>query len=86
MVQQTNRTKTVASGLLIMRHRQKLMIEIGTRVTAHALLGTIGHIRSLQTDTFITCKKTSICWFYNISEINHHTSLSGSRANYARCD
>lgn len=70
VVQQTNRTKTVASGLLIMRHRQKLMIEIGTRVTANALLGTIGHIRSLQTDTFITSKKPAFAGFLTSQKLS----------------
>ena len=56
MIQQSDRAKTIASGLQIMRHRQKLTIEIGTRATAHPFLGAINHIRSLQADTYITSK------------------------------
>ena len=69
IVQQTNRTRTAASGLLIMRHRQKLTIEIGTRVTANALLGTISHIRSLHTDTFITSKKPAFAGFISSQKL-----------------
>ena len=63
MIQHSDRAKTIASGLQIMRHRQKLTIEIGTRATAHAFLGAINHIRSLQADTYITSKKPAFASF-----------------------
>ena len=63
VIQHTDRAKTIASGLLVMRHRHKINIEIGTRATAHALLGTINHIRSLQADAYIVSKKPAFAAF-----------------------
>ena len=70
MIQQTDRAKTTASGLTVMRHRHKITIEIGTRATAHALLGTLNHIRSMQADVFMSCKKQTYASFISSQKLS----------------
>ena len=53
-----------------MRHRHKVTIEIGTRASAHALLGTINHIRSLQGDAYIFSKKQAFTSFITSQKLS----------------